>query len=467
MKYKKMTKFVSAALLSQMLCSTTLSVVADETITSTSEVSEEQTATETTDDNGSMTNNEEIDSSGDNQNIDTDESTTDNTNVEDETTESSDSQSENSHSDEQSDNQSSSESSEEKGDNENDSTETSEEEPHYTQSETVQNENNNETKPVEESNSSQIYNEQTEDAIRYEKNDAVEQFVNTIGEPAREVAKKNNLYASVMIAQAILESGSGQSELAQAPYYNIFGIKGTFNGEYIFMNTQEDNGNGILYTVKQPFKKYKNYKESLEDYARLLKDGVSWDSQFYSGAWKSNASTYKEATKYLKGRYATDTEYDKKLNGLIETYDLTQYDKDTSNPTVKNESYIVPVNNYYISSHFGNRNGEFHRGIDLAASQGEPIYASQEGTVIEAEYHYSWGNYVAIEHDDGTTTLYAHQQNYVVQEGDRVEQGQKIGYVGSTGNSTGPHLHFEICLDNSLSQNKLIDPYTVLFDEKS
>ena len=71
--------------------------------------------------------------------------------------------------------------------------------------------------------------------------------------------------------------------------------------------------------------------------------------------------------------------------------------------------------------------------------------------------------YVAIEHEDGTTTLYAHQQEYQVKVGDKVKQGQIIGYVGSTGNSTGSHLHFELCLDHSLNQSQLIDPETILF----
>ncbi|HFD1764531.1 TPA: M23 family metallopeptidase, partial [Enterococcus hirae] len=97
------------------------------------------------------------------------------------------------------------------------------------------------------------------------------------------------------------------------------------------------------------------------------------------------------------------------------------------------------------------------------APQGEPIYASKAGTVIKAEFHSSWGNYVAIEHEDGTTALYAHQQEYQVKVGDKVKQGQIIGYVGSTGNSTGSHLHLELALDRSLVKDKLINPETILF----
>ncbi|EMF0060839.1 peptidoglycan DD-metalloendopeptidase family protein [Enterococcus hirae] len=302
----------------------------------------------------------------------------------------------------------------------------------------------------------------SEGNIHFEKDGSVESFIRKIGESARKIGQENNLYASVMIAQAILESASGQSQLAQAPNYNLFGIKGTHNGKGVSFATQEDLGDGT-YTTQATFRQYENYEESLNDYAQLLKEGLTGNSHFYDGVWKTNAKTYQEATKFLTGRYATDTSYDKKLNGLIETYDLTKYDKEVAGPQLSKEGYIVPVKNYTISSPFGTRGGEFHRGLDLAAAQGEPIYASKAGTVVKAEFHPSWGNYVAIEHEDGTTALYAHQQEYQVKVGDKVKQGQIIGYVGSTGNSTGSHLHFELCLDHSLSQSQLVDPETVLF----
>ncbi|NTP84570.1 peptidoglycan DD-metalloendopeptidase family protein [Enterococcus faecium] len=305
--------------------------------------------------------------------------------------------------------------------------------------------------------------ETAEGNIYFEKDESVESFIRKIGESARKIGQENDLYASVMIAQAILESASGQSQLAQAPNYNLFGIKGTHNGKGVSFATQEDLGNGVLYTTQATFRQYQSYEDSLNDYAQLLKEGLTGNSHFYDGVWKTNAKTYQEATKFLTGRYATDTKYDKKLNGLIETYDLTKYDKEVAGPQLSKEGYIVPVKNYTISSPFGTRGGEFHRGLDLAAAQGEPIYASKAGIVVKAEFHPSWGNYVAIEHEDGTTALYAHQQEYQVEVGDHIKQGQIIGFVGSTGNSTGSHLHFELCKNNTLVQSQLVDPETVLF----
>lgn len=300
-------------------------------------------------------------------------------------------------------------------------------------------------------------------AIHFEKNESVESFIKKIGEPARKIGQKEDLYASVMIAQAILESASGTSELAQAPNNNLFGIKGSHKGKSATFQTQEDTGNGSMTTIQASFRAYDNYEESFEDYAKLMKEGISGATDYYSGAWKSQAKTYEEATKFLTGRYATDTSYNQKLNGLIETYQLTEYDKEKAETTISAQGFALPVENYTISSVYGARGGEFHRGLDMAAAQGEPIYASKAGTVTTAEFHYSWGNYVTIAHEDGVTTLYAHQSQYVVKPGDQVEQGQIIGYVGSTGNSTGSHLHFEICQDSSLSQAQLIDPASVLF----
>lgn len=305
--------------------------------------------------------------------------------------------------------------------------------------------------------------EASDGALHFEKDESVESFIKKIGEPARKIGQKEDLYASVMIAQAILESASGTSQLAQAPNYNLFGIKGSHNGKSATFNTQEDLGNGNMTTIQAEFRAYENYEESFEDYAKLMKKGLSGNSEFYSGVWKTNAETYEDATKFLTGKYATDTSYNQKLNGLIETYNLTEYDKEKAETEISAQGFTIPVENYTISSPFGARGSEFHRGLDMAAAQGEPIYASKAGTVKVAEFHYSWGNYVVIEHEDGMTTLYAHQSQYVVKPGDQVEQGQLIGHVGSTGNSTGPHLHFEVCRDASLSQAQLIDPSSVLF----
>lgn len=152
-------------------------------------------------------------------------------------------------------------------------------------------------------------------------------FVTYLGNTARKLAENNDLYASVMIAQALIESGWGTSGLASSPNYNLFGIKGSYKGTAVNMATQEDDGTGSLYSINSDFKKYPSYKESLEDYVSLLRGGVSGNPQIYAGTWKSNTSSYKDATAFLTGRYATDTTYADKLNNIIEKYNLTRFDE--------------------------------------------------------------------------------------------------------------------------------------------
>ena len=92
---------------------------------------------------------------------------------------------------------------------------------------------------------------------------------------------------------------------------------------------------------------------------------------------------------------------------------------------------------------------KFHNGVDLANSQGTPIYATRSGKVTVATYGSTYGYYVTINHGDGYSSLYAHMTHYVVSKGDTVKKGQLIGYMGSTGRSTGPHLHFSIFYNGS------------------
>ena len=98
-----------------------------------------------------------------------------------------------------------------------------------------------------------------------------------------------------------------------------------------------------------------------------------------------------------------------------------------------------------ITGHFGDMyfNGP-HNGLDIGAGYGTPIVAAQAGEVISAQYHWSWGNNVLIWHNETFSTRYAHMSSIAVSAGQYVEQGQIIGYVGSTGDSTGNHLHFEV-----------------------
>ena len=90
-----------------------------------------------------------------------------------------------------------------------------------------------------------------------------------------------------------------------------------------------------------------------------------------------------------------------------------------------------------------------HTGVDMHASSGEPIHACRAGIVVTAGWQGGYGNTVILDHGDGMATLYAHQSRLGVREGQMVHTGDVIGYVGSTGMSTGPHLHFEVRLNGN------------------
>lgn len=287
-------------------------------------------------------------------------------------------------------------------------------------------------------------------------------FIQEIGETARKIGAEENFYASVMIAQAILESGSGQSQLSKEPHFNLFGIKGSYEGKGVNFQTNEDDGLGESYTINTMFRQYSNYEESLRDYVDLIKNGLSHDQEFYKGTWKSETASHEAAASFLTGRYATDVHYGEKLNALIHAYGLTDYDQEINEMAESSEEFIFPVANPVISSSFSMRGNAFHRGVDFMAPLGTPILASQSGTVIQSEFHASWGNYLAIEHENGMTTLYAHNSQNLVSVGQSVTQGEIIASMGSTGNSTGPHLHFEVSISPNLAQDQLIDPMQVL-----
>jgi murein DD-endopeptidase MepM/ murein hydrolase activator NlpD len=111
----------------------------------------------------------------------------------------------------------------------------------------------------------------------------------------------------------------------------------------------------------------------------------------------------------------------------------------------------------HVTSTFGARDGRTHRGIDVAAPVGTPVRAVRDGTVGFAGWKGGYGNTIDIAHDGGLATRSAHLSQLLVRTGEQVERGQVIGRVGTTGSSTGPHLHFEVRMADSD-----LDPLDVL-----
>lgn len=148
--------------------------------------------------------------------------------------------------------------------------------------------------------------------------------------------------------------------------------------------------------------------------------------------------------------YSVNTAAEDKVltNGGVSD-DGTQHNK-TSNAdaesTAADDGFLNPTSGV-LTSNFGTRRGRLHSGIDIGADTGNEIYAAKSGRIIFSGMADGYGNYVKIDHGNGLTTAYGHCSVLAVSEGDEVKKGQVIAYVGSTGNSTGPHLHFEVKLD--------------------
>ena len=203
------------------------------------------------------------------------------------------------------------------------------------------------------------------------------QFIEDTAYHAQKVAGVNDLYASVMIAQAILESGYGSSTLSSPPNHNLFGIKGSYNGQSVTMQTWEHfNGQDVI--INDQFRKYPSYQESFEDNARVLKTtSFSPGNYFYSGAWKSNTNTYQDATRWLTGRYATDPNYNVKLNNLIVTHNLTQYDSPGNN------------NNNNSSN---NNNSNTNKGQTHTVRSGDTLYGIASRYGVSVSQLKQWNN---------------------------------------------------------------------------
>lgn len=157
---------------------------------------------------------------------------------------------------------------------------------------------------------------------------------------------------------------------------------------------------------------------------------------------EANKAKYEETEKYYK---ALEEKKSKELENLLKELEA----KEGATKVAEGEFiWPVPKNNRRISSSFGYRTlqgkREHHNGIDIPCPYGTEIYASNSGTVVKAEYDSSYGYYVLINHGGGIATLYGHCSKLKVSEGQTVKKGQVIALVGSTGHSTGNHVHFEV-----------------------
>ncbi|MBQ8786115.1 MAG: M23 family metallopeptidase [Oscillospiraceae bacterium] len=211
---------------------------------------------------------------------------------------------------------------------------------------------------------------------------------------------------------------------------------------YPLENSTPENVNGIdVYG-------FESSDDNLDAYFNI--DGIGYTVTF-------NNMTYKdayEAIEMLIERKLSISDFDISKGTVLTHYKLNNL----SSPYIL--SLASPVEGE-ISSPYGNLNSNFHKGIDFKADEGTPVYAAADGVVIvPVDVDTGDGKNVTVSHYANVNTFYAHLSEVIVSEGDEVKQGDIIGYVGSTGSSTGPHLHFELCIDG-----EYVDPIDYFSDQ--
>lgn len=267
--------------------------------------------------------------------------------------------------------------------------------------------------------------------------------------------------SSVVLGQMILEGGAGGSSLANPPYYNCLGQKSPSYLETgsVVMKTEEawgsENAGFSTFASYVDCMRAWGHKFTMPPYvdnvASCLRDPVTGNydaNAFIEAIWRSG--------------YATDPNYVDKVIAIMTSYDLYRFNDMSigasniggNGSTVSGKGQFThPCPEMaYQSSYFGEiREYEIggHKGNDYAAPVGTPTYAAADGTVTIAGWSDSAGNWVVINHGNGLVTKYMHHSRLLVSAGQIVKKGQQIGEVGSTGQSTGPHLHFQVEVDGT------------------
>lgn len=217
-----------------------------------------------------------------------------------------------------------------------------------------------------------------------------QEFLNKAIPAATTASSKYGTYTSVMLAQAAVESAWGQSGLAQAPNNNLFGIKGSYKGQSVNMNTGEYGSNGY-YTTNAGFRKYPSYTESFEDNGSLLRNQMG---NYYSGTWVENSNNYAQATQNgLQGKYATAPNYAKTLNSVIAANGFDKYDPVTQ---VVNENRTVaqttPIMSAPVDASVGTQVGTARTGQNVNVTK----YITYNNGVKRAYIGTGWINALAF-----------------------------------------------------------------------
>jgi murein DD-endopeptidase MepM/ murein hydrolase activator NlpD len=245
-----------------------------------------------------------------------------------------------------------------------------------------------------------------------------------------EVAKADQFILK-KISDMTAEIKSERSEL-ESQKLELESAKSDLAGQRQTMETQRAQSDALILQMA-------------DEYAALSADYQAAEKQ----ASELSAQIAKAESDYNKALSAEEAARIAALNQ--KNNNKVSQQRTSSGGSASGGGFLIPVASYsQITDAYGWRihpvfhDRRFHTGIDFACGAGTEIYASKSGTVTTAAYDDGYGYYVTVNHGDGYSTLYGHMTNYIVSAGDYVKQGQVIGYVGTTGWSTGPHMHFGV-----------------------
>lgn len=225
------------------------------------------------------------------------------------------------------------------------------------------------------------------------------------------------------------------------------------------LDKKREEADALILELIAKSEELKLQQEDLEKEDEELLAEIARKEQEYNEAkeaeWLAWLATYVPPTTEAPATSGGDSSGDSSGTGSTESGSTGSGSSNTDSSVTVGSSWIVPCSYKRISSAFGFRESPtagastYHQGVDLSANAGTPIVASRGGTVTIASYSNTAGYYVTINHGDGFSSVYMHMTNYIVSSGQKVNQGQTIGYVGKTGVATGNHLHFGIALNGN------------------
>lgn len=317
----------------------------------------------------------------------------------------------------------------------------------------------------------------------------IEALDNKIAAAEEEIEIQLQLIGALENLISIKETELAESEEQRDAQYELMRDRVRFMAEhgnvsYLSILLSSESFSDFL-TRYEVIKSIVEHDNSIFDAFRATCDDIATQKDSLEQSYAEAEAQEKQLEENKAKMEAEVTQREAKMEELIKTESATRKEynsiaaeedkliddvRDAVNELAKQSSSVyvggkfqwpLPAANNVVTCVYGMRvhpiTGVYklHTGVDLRASSGTNIYAANSGTVITSTYSTAYGNYVVIDHGGGIATLYAHMTKRLVKVGDKVKQGKVIGYVGSTGYSTGPHLHFEIIKDGDY-----IDPIT-------